>query len=64
MSVKDMVYDYRSMAERLDRFLYDGEMKKPIKTEHTKEELEEILETIRLESWASYREAATELGWI
>lgn len=63
MSVKDMVYGFRDTGMELNDFLYDGKVKKNIRREHTKEELEEMLEEIRLDCWSYYKDAIEELGW-
>lgn len=63
MSVKDMVYGFREIGIELNNFLYDGIVKENIKREHTKEELEKMLEEIRLYSWECYKDATEELGW-
>lgn len=62
MSVKEMVYGFREIGIELNNFLYDGIVKENIKREHTKEELEKMLEEIRLYSWECYKYAIEDLG--
>lgn len=58
----DTLQEYRSLGERLNEFLYNGKVKQGEKKEHTKEELEEMLENIRKECWDNYSELKEELG--
>lgn len=58
----DMLSNYRFLGEELNEFLYEGRVKKKIKKEHTKQELEEMLEFIRENVWGSYSDAKSELG--
>lgn len=63
MSIKDMVNGYESIGRELNNFLYKGKVKNNIKAEHTKEELEQKLEEIRLDIWECYKNAIDELEW-
>lgn len=63
MSVKDIVIGYEIIGCKLNEFLYEGRVKDNIRVNHTKEELEEMLEDIRLDCWNSYQEATEDLGW-
>lgn len=58
----DLLHGYSSLGERLNEFLYDGKVKKGVKREHSKEELDEMLESIRQECWETYSNAKKELG--
>ncbi|MBZ9622945.1 hypothetical protein G9F71_008765 [Clostridium sp. FP2] len=61
--IRDMVEGYESIGNELNNFLYEGRVKKGIRKEHTKEELEIILESIRKECWEKYSTGAYSLGW-
>jgi hypothetical protein len=63
MSSKDMVNGYESIARQIQSFMWKGIPYKSEKMEHTKQELEELLESIRDECWSKYDSAAYELGW-
>lgn len=54
--IRDCVEEYESIGRRLNDFLYKESVKKGIKEEHTKEELEQELETIRQICWENYNE--------
>ena len=58
-----MVYGFRDTGIELNQFLYNGKVKKGVKKEHTKEELEEMLESIRIDMWNYYKDATEELEW-
>ncbi len=62
MSQRDLVNGYEIIARDIGSFLYSN-IKKKTKTEHTKEQLENMLEAIRLDCWDTYNNSARELGW-
>lgn len=61
---KNAIDGYSSIGRRLNEFLYDGRVKDNVKREHTKEELEQMLEDIRQECWENYSQGAKGLGWV
>lgn len=63
MSVKDLVHGYEGVAREIQSFMWEGRPFKSEKIEHTKEELEAMLESIRKTCWSHYDENARELGW-
>lgn len=54
---------HESIAWQIQGFLWEGKPHKSSKKERTKEELESLLEDIRLECWSIYNSAAEDLGW-
>jgi hypothetical protein len=59
VSTKDLVNGYEGTARQIQNFMWKGSEK----IEHTKEELEIMLDSIREECWSIYDCAARELGW-
>jgi hypothetical protein len=68
--VRDCGEAHRELGETLNNFLYeDGKSTRKggvqgIKKKHSYEELWEMLETIRVDSWDSYKYIAKYMGWI
>lgn len=62
-AIWDSGQTHRRIGEELNHFLYeDGKpSKNPI--HHSYEELWDMLESIRLESWNEYDDIAREMGW-
>jgi hypothetical protein len=63
VSTKDLVNGYEGTARQIQDFMWKGRPFKSEKIEHTKEELELMLDSIREECWSIYDCAARELGW-
>lgn len=61
-TTKDMLNGYSALGVMINEFLYEGKVKKGVKQEHTKEELEEMLENVRRDCWDYYSNATRELG--
>ena len=49
MSTRDLMQGYESIARNIQGFMWKGKPLKSEKIEHTKEELEKMLESIRKE---------------
>lgn len=68
--VWDIGQDMRRLGEELNWFLYeDGKPtlkggKPGVKVEHTYEELWNMLESICVNAWRSYKDIAVYMGWI
>lgn len=60
---RDMIEGYSSIGSELNEFLYEGKVKHGKKKEHSKEELENMLEQIRKECWENYRSGSNHMGW-
>lgn len=60
---RDMIEDHASYALRIQEFMWEGKPFKSKKKEHTVEELESFLESLRKDSWDSYNTGANYMGW-
>jgi hypothetical protein len=63
MSTKELVSGYEIIARQIQGFMWNGRPFKSEKKDCTKEELEQLLESIRSECWSNYDSASHELGW-
>jgi hypothetical protein len=60
---RDAIEDHERLARSIQEFLWEGKPHKSVKLERTKEELEDFLESLRLDAWESYQDGARNLGW-
>ena len=62
--IYDCGQEHKELGEMLNYFLYkDGKPNPNTKIEHTYEDLWDMLETIRVNAWASYDDIASYMGW-
>lgn len=61
--VRSLAESHANIASEIQDFLWVGKPKKSPKIEHSKEELEEMLLSIREQCWEQYDDAADELEW-
>jgi hypothetical protein len=62
-AIWDSGQTHRRIGEELNNFLYkDGHPNKGV-VKHSYEELWNMLENIRLQSWSEYDDVAREMGW-
>jgi hypothetical protein len=62
-TARDMVEGYERIARQIQQFVWEEKPFKSNKKEHTKEELEKLLEDIRKTCWSNYDSGAYDLGW-
>ncbi|HCW73914.1 MAG TPA: hypothetical protein DHM90_09090 [Clostridiaceae bacterium] len=61
--VRSLAETHESIARDIQDFMWAGRPEKSPKIEHSKEELEEKLLSIREQCWQQYNDAADELEW-
>lgn len=62
-TTRDMVEAHRDLAQRIQLFMWHGRPFKSEPKEHTKEELEAFLESVRTNCWEKFNTGAEALGW-
>ncbi|QST02620.1 hypothetical protein IMZ31_18910 (plasmid) [Pontibacillus sp. ALD_SL1] len=60
---RDMIEGYESLARMIQHFVWEGKPHKSERKEHTLEEYDDLLESIRLQCWDNYNEGAYDKGW-
>lgn len=60
---RDMIEYHADTARAIQEFMWEGKPFKSKKKEHTVEEFESFLESIRNNSWDSYNQGANAMGW-